>query len=63
MNGSADGRKNHVTVMIDDASLLDVAADGASNHVTDFVHYCHTLTSDYVRTFLCDSVRRIFLAI
>lgn len=51
MNGSLDGKKNHVTVMIDDASLLDVAADGASNHVTDFVHYCHTLKADYVRTY------------
>uniref|UniRef100_A0A7N0ZVL4 Elongator complex protein 6 n=1 Tax=Kalanchoe fedtschenkoi TaxID=63787 RepID=A0A7N0ZVL4_KALFE len=46
-DGSPEVRRNHVTVMIDDASLLEVAADGCCNHVTDFLHYCHTLTSDF----------------
>ncbi|KAK7258492.1 hypothetical protein RIF29_24071 [Crotalaria pallida] len=39
--------KKFVTVMIDDISLLEVAANGSSNDVLDFLHYCHTLTSEY----------------
>lgn len=41
--------KKSITIMIDDLSLLEVAVNGASNHVLDFLHYCHTLTSVYVR--------------
>ncbi|CAM8952087.1 unnamed protein product [Rhodiola kirilowii] len=44
MNRFPEDKKNHVTVMIDDASLLEVVADGSS---IDFLHYCHTLTSDF----------------
>ncbi|XP_021901510.1 elongator complex protein 6 [Carica papaya] len=33
--------------MIDDVSLMEVAANGCSNHVLDFLHYCHTLTSEF----------------
>ena len=32
----------HVTIMIDDVSLMEVAAYGSSVHVVDFLHYCHT---------------------
>ncbi|XP_050215614.1 elongator complex protein 6 [Mercurialis annua] len=39
--------KNQVTIMIDDVSLMEVAAYGSSDHAIDFLHYCHTLTSDF----------------
>ncbi|KDP46139.1 hypothetical protein JCGZ_06650 [Jatropha curcas] len=39
--------KTNVTIMIDDVSLMEVAAYGSSDHVLDFLHYCHTLTSDF----------------
>ncbi|XP_010253457.1 PREDICTED: elongator complex protein 6 [Nelumbo nucifera] len=39
-----DQSKNPITIMIDDISLMEVAAHGSSNHVLDFLHYCHTLT-------------------
>ncbi|EXB88493.1 hypothetical protein L484_017245 [Morus notabilis] len=39
-------RKNSVTIMIDDVSLMEVAAKGSTNLVLDFLHYCHTLTSE-----------------
>uniref|UniRef100_A0A453IBW6 Elongator complex protein 6 n=1 Tax=Aegilops tauschii subsp. strangulata TaxID=200361 RepID=A0A453IBW6_AEGTS len=34
------------TVMIDDVSLLEVAANGSADDVLDFLHYCVTLTSE-----------------
>ncbi|VAI07041.1 unnamed protein product [Triticum turgidum subsp. durum] len=34
------------TVMIDDVSLLEVAASGSADDVLDFLHYCVTLTSE-----------------
>ncbi|GMN51201.1 hypothetical protein TIFTF001_020358 [Ficus carica] len=39
-------RKNSVTIIIDDVSLMEVAAKGSTNLVLDFLHYCHTLTSE-----------------
>jgi hypothetical protein len=48
-----ENNKNHATIMIDDMSLMEVAAHGSSDHVLDFMHYCHTLTSELVRQF-CD---------
>lgn len=44
--------KKHVTIVIDDISLLEVAANGSSNLVLDFLHYCHTLLSEVVRPFV-----------
>lgn len=41
--------KNSVTIMIDDVSLMEVATNGATDLVLDFLHYCHTLTSEFVR--------------
>ncbi|WCJ19426.1 elongator protein 6 [Euphorbia peplus] len=38
--------KSIATIMIDDVSLMEVAAGGSSTSVLDFLHYCHTLTSD-----------------
>ncbi|KAJ4976261.1 hypothetical protein NE237_001367 [Protea cynaroides] len=43
---SPDYNKSCITIMIDDLSLMEVAANGASNNVLDFLHYCHTLTSE-----------------
>uniref|UniRef100_A0ACD5XJM8 Uncharacterized protein n=1 Tax=Avena sativa TaxID=4498 RepID=A0ACD5XJM8_AVESA len=34
------------TVMIDDVSLLEVAANGSADDVLDFLHYCVALTSE-----------------
>ncbi|KAJ6350134.1 hypothetical protein OIU78_006338 [Salix suchowensis] len=41
-----ENNKNHATIMIDDMSLMEVAAHGSSDHVLDFMHYCHSLTSE-----------------
>ena len=39
----------NVTIMIDDISLLEIAARGSEDDVLDFLHYCVTLTSELVR--------------
>lgn len=39
----------NITIMIDDVSLMEVAANGSSNRVLDFLHYCYSLTTEYVR--------------
>ncbi|XP_058204651.1 elongator complex protein 6 isoform X2 [Rhododendron vialii] len=41
-----NGGSRSISIMIDDISLLEVAAKGSSNHVLDFLHYCHTLTTE-----------------
>lgn len=41
--------KNSATLMIDDVSLMEVAAKGSTHLVLNFLHYCHTLTSEFVR--------------
>jgi hypothetical protein len=39
----------NITVMVDDMSLLEIATTGSnSDHVLDFLHYCHTLSSESV---------------
>ncbi|KAK7256221.1 hypothetical protein RIF29_29659 [Crotalaria pallida] len=53
--------KKFVTVMIDDISLLEVAANGSSNDVLDFLHYCHTLTSEYGFAFVALDHKDIYL--
>ncbi|KAK7257386.1 hypothetical protein RIF29_31331 [Crotalaria pallida] len=53
--------KKFVTVMIDDISLLEVAANGSSNDVLDFLHYCHTLTSEYGFAFVALDHKNIYL--
>ncbi|KAK3034434.1 hypothetical protein RJ639_034671 [Escallonia herrerae] len=47
--------KRNIIVMIDDLSLVEVAANGSSNHVVDFLHYCHTLTTQFVE-YLADVI-------
>lgn len=37
----------NITIMIDDVSLMEVAANGSSNRVLDFLHYCYSLTTEY----------------
>ena len=49
ISGLVRERKNSVTMMIDDVSLMEVAAKGSTSLVLDFLHYCHTLTSELVR--------------
>lgn len=43
-----EGSKN-ITIMIDDISLMEVAVRGSSNQVIDFLHYCYTLATRFVR--------------
>ncbi|KAK4480263.1 hypothetical protein RD792_013329 [Penstemon davidsonii] len=37
----------HITLIIDDISLVEVDANGSSNLVLDFLHYCYTLTAQF----------------
>ncbi|KAK6270888.1 hypothetical protein POUND7_007986 [Theobroma cacao] len=37
----------NVTIIIDDLSLMEVAANGSSDYVLDFMHYCRTLTTEF----------------
>lgn len=37
------------TIVIDDASLLEVVALGSVNDVLNFLHYCFALTSEMVK--------------
>ncbi|KAI3890397.1 hypothetical protein MKX03_028219 [Papaver bracteatum] len=47
VNASTSPELNRcITVMMDDLSLLEVAAKGSSTYVLDFLHYCRTLTSE-----------------
>ncbi|KAL4575156.1 hypothetical protein LXL04_021998 [Taraxacum kok-saghyz] len=37
----------NITIIIDDISLLEVAANGSTKDVLNFMHYCHTLTTQF----------------
>ncbi|CAI9787243.1 unnamed protein product [Fraxinus pennsylvanica] len=37
----------NITIIIDDVSLLEVAANCLSNIVLDFLHYCYSLTAEF----------------
>ncbi|XP_071732874.1 elongator complex protein 6 [Rutidosis leptorrhynchoides] len=37
----------NVNIIIDDISLLEVAAKGSTRDVLNFMHYCHTLTTQF----------------
>jgi len=41
--------KKSISIIIDDISFLEVAANGSSDDVLNLLHYCLTLTSEYVR--------------
>ncbi|CAN1174161.1 Elongator complex protein 6 [Linum perenne] len=47
MNALPESSRKFLTIMIDDVSLMEVAAHGSSENVLDFLHYCHTLTSEH----------------
>lgn len=40
---------NCITIVIDDIALMEVVANGSSDSVLNFLHYCRTLTSEFVR--------------
>ncbi|XP_020588321.1 elongator complex protein 6 [Phalaenopsis equestris] len=46
VKSSGDDRRAHISIMIDDLSILEIAAHGSMDHVLDFLHYCFTLTSE-----------------
>lgn len=39
----------HITIILDDVFLLELAAYGDADHVLDFLHYCRTLTMKQVK--------------
>ncbi|XP_021732697.1 elongator complex protein 6-like [Chenopodium quinoa] len=44
---SSNGNSKSITIMLDDFSLIEVAAKGSFNHSLDFLRYCYTLTSEF----------------
>lgn len=46
---SNSGSSKCITIILDDFSLIEVAAKGSFNHSLDFLRYCCTLTSEAVR--------------
>ncbi|KAL4189429.1 hypothetical protein AMTRI_Chr08g207060 [Amborella trichopoda] len=44
LNAASNGNGN-ICIMIDDVSLLEIAARGFLDSVLNFLHYCHALTS------------------
>lgn len=51
-----NGGTRSISIMIDDISLLEVAAKGSSNYTLDFLHYCHTLTTKIVSQYCVDQL-------
>eukprot|EP01018_Ginkgo_biloba_P032601 Gb_24524 [translate_table: standard] len=43
---SSERKMGGICIMIDDVSLLEIAAYGSEDHVLDFLHYCRILTSE-----------------
>ncbi|KNA14151.1 hypothetical protein SOVF_110170 [Spinacia oleracea] len=43
---SSGGNSKCITIILDDFSLIEVAAKGSFNHSFDFLRYCYTLTSE-----------------
>ncbi|WOL06895.1 elongator complex protein 6 isoform X1 [Canna indica] len=41
-----DDKGGWISIIIDDVSLLEIAAHGSVSHVLDFLQYCTTLTSE-----------------
>lgn len=44
---SLSGSNRDIIIMIDDISVMEIAANGSSDDVLDFLHYCHTLTTQF----------------
>lgn len=51
-----------ITIVLDDLSLMEVAANGSSDYVLDFLHYCHTLTSTFGCTLVALNHDDIYLS-
>ncbi|KAL7589373.1 hypothetical protein Lser_V15G36331 [Lactuca serriola] len=43
----ANSINKNITIIIDDISLLEVAANGSTKDVLNFMHYCNTLTTQF----------------
>ncbi|KAG0481217.1 hypothetical protein HPP92_011722 [Vanilla planifolia] len=41
-----DNSKGHISLVIDDLSVLEIVTHGSTDLVLDFLHYCITLTSE-----------------
>ncbi|KAL2896425.1 Elongator complex protein 6 [Bienertia sinuspersici] len=46
-SNSSSGNSKCITIVLDDFSLIEVAAKGSFNHSLDFLRYCYTLTSEF----------------
>ncbi|KAL0926238.1 hypothetical protein M5K25_002452 [Dendrobium thyrsiflorum] len=46
VSSSGDYSRAHISIVIDDLSILEIVAHGSVDHVLDFLHYCITLTSE-----------------
>ncbi|GAB4831615.1 hypothetical protein Ancab_005627 [Ancistrocladus abbreviatus] len=46
---SSQESKRCFTIIVDDFFLIKVAVSGDSNQGVDFLRYCHSLTSEFVR--------------
>lgn len=44
---SSFGSGKCITIILDDFSLIEVAANGSLNHSLDFLRYCYALTSEF----------------
>lgn len=49
---SSFGSGKCITIILDDFSLIEVAANGSLNHSLDFLRYCYALTSEFVRLYI-----------
>ena len=47
--GARGNNAGGITIMIDDISMLEIAAHGCLDQTLDFLHYCITFTSEHVR--------------
>lgn len=48
-NNLMDNNGGWIRIIIDDISLLEIAAQGSGKHILDFLQYCATLTSELVK--------------
>lgn len=53
--------RHHITLVIDDVSLMEVDANGSSDLVLDFLRYCCSLTAQFVSLHLQLSVSLFLL--
>lgn len=51
LSSLSEGEKS-IIIMIDDLSFMEVATNGSSSRVLDFLRYCYSLTTEFVRYLL-----------